>query len=357
MKNECGSIWVCAGHYDKRINKSTLELLAKGRSLADKINVPLSAVLLGYSVRSLADELIHYGSDNVYLFEHKTLEHYTTQAYAQVITYLIKKEKPGIVLFAADTTGRDLAPRIAARLEIGLTADCADLNVGNYENKASGRTYKNVLYQIRPAFGGDVMATIVTPEHRPQMATVRPGTFEPLERDLKRRGEVISCNVDLQHKENTEILEIIRKEKETHLEDAKIIVGGGRGVGGPGGFNLLRELADVLDAHVGATRAAVDAGWISYNHQIGQTGQTVRPDIYLACGISGAIQHLVGIKNAKTIIAINKDPNAPIFDVADYGVVGDLFELIPKLIEKLETAPPYKNVVDMTKEAIIQDGY
>jgi electron transfer flavoprotein alpha subunit len=353
MKNECGSIWVYAGHFDKKINKSTLELLAKGRSLADKINVPLAAVLLGNRIKPLANELIRYGSDNVYLFEHKDLEHYTTQVYTQVMTYLIEKENPEIVLFSADTTGRDLAPRIAARLEVGLTADCSDLDIGDYENKASKKTYENILYQIRPAFGGDVMATIVTPEHRPQMATVCVGTFEPLKKNLNRSGKIIPFEVKLHNEENIpEILEIIREERETHLEDAKIIVSGGRGVGGPAGFNLLRDLADVLDAQVGATRAAVDAGWISYSHQIGQTGQIVKPDIYIACGISGAIQHIVGIKNAKKIIAINKDPNAPIFDIADYSIRGDLFELIPKLIEKLGRLNSCKNAVDVINEAI-----
>jgi len=327
---------LCRASWQK-INKSTLELLGKGRKLADKIKVALSAVLIGYKVESLAHELISYGADKVYLAEHEKLKNYTTMPYAKVLADLIRKEKPEIVLFAADTTGRDLAPRIAARLETGLTADCTDLDIGDYEDKVSGRKYENVLFQIRPAFGGDIMATIVNPEHRPQMATVRPGTFETLERNSNRIGEIIPYKVKLEDTDfMAEVLEVVRKEKVINLEDAKIIVSGGRGVGSAEGFKLIKELADLLGAEVGASRGAVDAGWISYSHQIGLTGQTVKPNIYIACGISGAIQHLIGMKNSKKIIAINKDPKAPIFDVADYGIVGDLFEVIPKLIERLK---------------------
>jgi len=337
MESEYKGIWVYASHQDNKINKSTLELLAKGRQLADKIEVDLSAVLLGYEVESLVHELISHGADKVYLAEHEKLKTYSTIPYAKVLTELIREEKPEIVLFAADTTGRDLAPRVATRLETGLTADCTDLDMGDYQDKMSGKRYERVLYQIRPAFGGDIMATIVNPERRPQMATVRRGIFEPLKRDSEREGKVIRWEVKLEENDSVvEVLEVIRKEKETSLEDAKIIVSGGRGVGGPEGFKLIKELADLLGAQVGASRAAVDAGWISYSHQVGLTGQTVKPDIYIACGISGAIQHLVGMKNSKKIIAINKDPKAPIFNVADYGIVGDLFEIIPKLMEKLK---------------------
>lgn len=337
MKKEYSSIWVIAEHQDRKINRPTLELLGKARGLADKVKVDLSAVLVGYEVKPLACELISYGADKVYLVEHEKLKNYTTIPYAKVLTDLIKKEKPEIVLFVADTTGRDLAPRIAARLETGLTADCIDLDIGDFEDKVNGRKYENILYQIRPAFGGDIMATIVNPEHRPQMATVRPGTFEALERDPTRRGEIIPYKVELEDSDFiTEVLEVVRKEREINLDEAKIIVSGGRGVGGAEGFNLIKELAELLGAEVGASRAAVDAGWIPYSHQVGLTGQTVKPNIYIACGISGAIQHLVGMKNSKKIIAINKDPKAPIFDVVDYGIVGDLFEIIPKLIEKLK---------------------
>lgn len=338
MKSEYRGVWVYATHRDRKIAKSTLELLAKGRQLADKIHVDLSAVLLGYHIEPLAHELIGYGADKVYLAEHEKLEVYSTLPYAKVVSELIRREKPEIVLFAADTTGRDLAPRIAAKLETGLTADCTDLDIGDYEDKISGKRYEKVLNQIRPAFGGDIMATIVNPERRPQMATVRQGIFEPLERDAERKGQIIRCEVELEESDLVvEVLETVKKERETNLENAKVIVSGGRGVGGPEGFKLIKELAAVLGAEVGASRAAVDAGWISYSHQVGLTGQTVKPDVYIACGISGSIQHLVGMKNSKKIIAINKDPKAPIFEVADYGIVGDLFEVIPKLIEKLKT--------------------
>jgi electron transfer flavoprotein alpha subunit len=352
-KKQYSGIWVFAEHRDKKINKSTLELLGKARELADRIDVDLAAVLIGYEVGVLANELISYGADKVYLAEHVKLKDYTTLPYAKVFANLIKKEKPEIILFIADTTGRDLAPRIAARLETGLTADCTDLDIGDYEDKLSGKKYENVLYQIRPAFGGDVMATIVNPEHRPQMATVRPGIFSPLERNPNRKGEIIPCKVELKDGDDVadvaEVLEIVRKEKEINLEDAKIIVSGGRGVGGAEGFKLIRELAEVLGAQVGASRAAVDAGWIPYSHQVGLTGQTVKPDIYIACGISGAIQHLVGMKNSKKIIAINKDPKAPIFDIADYGIVGDLFEVVPKLIERVKR---YQNITKDKLEAM-----
>jgi electron transfer flavoprotein alpha subunit len=340
MKEKYSGIWVYAGHQDKKINKSTLELLGKGRELADKINVDLSAILVGCDVRSLANELVSYGADKVYLAEHEKLKNYTTMPYAKVLSDLITKKRPEIVLFTADTTGRDLAPRIAARLRTGLTADCTDLDIGDYEDKVSGKKYENVLFQIRPAFGGDVMATIVNPEHRPQMATVRPGTFEIIERNLKKRGEIILYKVELEDSNNIiEVLEKNRKEKGINLEKAKIIVAAGRGVGSAEGLNLIKELANVLGAQVGASRAVVDAGWTPYSHQVGLTGQTVKPDIYIACGISGAIQHLVGMKNSKKIIAINKDLKAPIFEVADYGILGDLFEVIPKLIERLKNYP------------------
>lgn len=338
MGREYEGIWVFASHQPEKINKSTLELIAKGRELAGKLGVDLSVVLAGCEVSQFADMLVKYGADKVYLVEHEKLREYSTIPYADVVTQLIRQEKPEIVIFPADTIGRDLAPRVAARLETGLTADCTDLDIGDFEDKQSGKTYENVLYQIRPAFGGDIIATIVNPEQRPQMATVRPGTFEPLAEDATREGQIVSCDIEPAESDLTaEILEVIREEKESGLENAKIIVGGGRGVGGSEGFNLIKELADILGGEVGATRGAVDAGWISYNHQVGQSGQTVRPDLYIACGISGAIQHLVGIKNSKKIIAINKDPNAQIFSAADYGIVGDIFEILPQLIAKIKS--------------------
>lgn len=345
MKGEYRGVWIYANHQDRKVKRSTLELLAKGRRLADEIEIDLSALLLGFEVESLAPELIERGADKVYLVENEKLRTYSTLPYAHVLTELIRKEKPEILLFAADTTGRDLAPRIATRLETGLTADCTDLEIGNWRDKKNGKEYERILYQIRPAFGGDVMATIVNPDRRPQMATVRRGIFEPLEKNTSRRGEIIPEEIKLGEScLFVDILDIIRKDDEMSLENARIIVSGGRGVAGPMGFKLIKELADLLGAEVGASRAAVDAGWISYGHQVGLTGQTVKPDIYIACGISGAIQHLIGMKNSKKIIAINKDANSPIFKAADYCIVGDLFEIIPKLIEKLKT-------IDSTKFA------
>lgn len=339
MKGEHRGIWVYANHQDKKVKKSALELLAKGRQLADKIGVDLSALLFGFEIESLAPKLIERGADKVYLVENERIETYSTLPYAHVLTELIKREKPEILLFPADTTGRDLAPRIAARLEIGLTADCTDLEIGDWRDKKNGKEYEKILYQIRPAFGGDVIATIVNPERRPQMATVRQGMFEPLEKDTSRTGKIIPQEIKFgEDCFFVDILDTIRKDDEMSLENARIIVSGGRGVGGPMGFKLIKELADLLGAEVGASRAAVDAGWISYGHQVGLTGQTVRPDVYIACGISGAIQHLIGMKNSKRIIAINKDANSPIFKAADYCIVGDLFEIIPKLIERLKAS-------------------
>ncbi|MFX0197399.1 MAG: electron transfer flavoprotein subunit alpha/FixB family protein [Candidatus Hodarchaeota archaeon] len=338
MEREYSGIWVYANHHNKKLTKSTLELIAKGKQLAEKSKVDFSAVLLGYEIEPLAHELIAYGADKIYLVDDEKLKFYSTIPYTKAVTKLIRTEKPEIVLFVADTTGRDLAPRIATRLETGLTADCTDLDIGDYQDKKSGKRYERILYQIRPAFGGDIMATIVTPECYPQMATVRHGIFDPLQMDSNRTGKIIHFNGDLEESDLVvDVLKTVKNQNGTNLENAKIIIGGGRGVGGPEGFILIKKLADLLGAEVGATRAAVDAGWISYNHQIGLTGQAVKPDIYIACGISGAIQHLVGVKNSQKIVAINKDPSAPIFEAADYGIVGDLYETLPKLLEKIET--------------------
>jgi len=319
------------------LHKSAMELLGKARKLADKIGADLSAILIGFGIKSLSHEPISYGANRVYIVDHERLANYTTTPYARILGDLIRVEKPGIVLFSADANGRDLAPRIAARLETGLTADCVDLDIGDFEDKESGNKYRNILLQIVPAFSGNVMATIVNPARRPQMATVRPGTFEVPNKDLDRRGEVVPCEVELKEGDNdVEVLEIIKKENVVSFDGARIVVAGGRGVGGIKGLNLLRDLADVLGAEVGASRAAVDAGWISPDHMVGIGGKTVRPDIYIACGISGTMHHVMGIKNSKMIIAINKDPNAPIFDVADYFIVGDMFDVVPKLIERIQ---------------------
>lgn len=329
-------IFVFVEQHDKKIAESSLELLGKGRQLADKAKFELAAVLLGDGVKELANELIGYGADAVYVAEHEELKDYRVLPYTRVMADIIRKEKPDIVLYAATTTGRELAPRIAARLRTGLTADCTSLNIDDYED-VSKKKYENILFQIRPAFGGDVMATIVTPEHRPQMATVRPGTFNVPEKDPNRKGRIITCDVGVEEEDKiTEIIELVKKKRKIDIKAAKIIVAGGRGVG-PDGFGLIKKLADTLGGEVGASRAAVDAGWIPYDNQVGLSGQTVKPDIYIACGISGTVQHVAGMKDSKLIIAINKDPEAQIFKFAHYGIVGDLFKVIPKLIETLES--------------------
>ena len=333
---EYEGVWVYIEQNDKEISRVSLELLGKGRELADKLETNLSGILLGNNIKGLAKEVIAYGADQVYLAEHKELEKYRTLPYARVISKLIEKEKPEVVIYGATTTGRDLAPRIAARVETGLTADCTGLEIADYEDR-QGNVYEKTLLQTRPAFGGNIIATIVSPDHKPHMATVRPGVMDMLKKDSKRKGKVITVKPKISRMDLvTTIQEAIRQKKTVNLADAKIIVSGGRGVGGPDGFKVIKELADYLGGEVGASRATVDAGWIDYSHQVGQTGQTVKPDIYIACGISGAIQHIAGMRNSKTIIAINKDAEAHIFKIADYGIIGNLFQVIPNLMETLE---------------------
>lgn len=332
-----GKIFVFIETRRGSIVDSSLEVLGKARSLANKANFDVGALLLGYNIEHLAKELIYRGADIVHVVDNEKLEKYKVLTYTKAITEVVKSEKPDILILAATTTGRELGPRIAARLRTGITADCTDLDIGDYVDPSSGEKFRNVLYQIRPAFGGEVMATIVTPRHRPQMATVRPGLFPIPSRNESRSGNIKKWSINFTDFEvqSIEILKSKREERKVDLKSAKIIVSGGRGAG-PKGFELIKELAKVLGGEVGASRAAVEAGWISYDHQVGLTGQTVKPEIYIACGISGAIQHLVGMKDSKIIIAINKDPNAPIFKIADYGLVGDLFIILPKLIEKLK---------------------
>lgn len=322
-------VWVFAEQRQGNLLNIAIELLGEGRKIADKLGVELSAVLLGNKVDSLADRLIKYGADKVIYAESPLLETYTTDGYAKVMCDLINERKPEILLIGATNIGRDLGPRISARIHTGLTADCTRLDV-DLENRR--------LMQTRPAFGGNLMATIITPNHRPQMATVRPGVMEKAKIDETREGAVEKVTPDLTEEDiKAKVLDYVKGGKpEVKLEEAKIIVSGGRGLGDPEGFKLIEELANKLGAVVGASRATVDAGWIDHAHQVGQTGKTVRPDLYVACGISGAIQHLAGMKESKCIVAINKDKNAPIFQVADYGIVGDLYEIIPELIEGLD---------------------
>lgn len=322
-------VWVFAEQRQGKLMFTSLELLGEGRKLADKLGVELSALLLGSEVDGICEELIHYGADKVIYADHKLLQNYTTDGYTKVITDLINEKKPEIVIVGATNIGRDLAPRIAARLNTGLTADCTKLDIDEEQK---------ILLQTRPAFGGNIMATIVTPKHRPQMATVRPGVMKKMEKDENRKGIVEKVDVKLHDEDiKVKVEEIVKSAKQiVNLVEAQYIVSGGRGLGGPEGFKLMKELADALGGVVGSSRAAVDSGWISHDHQVGQTGKTVRPKVYIACGISGAIQHLAGMQNSDCIIAINKNPDAPIFSVADYGIVGDLYKVVPMLIEEVK---------------------
>ncbi len=330
-RNAYTGIWVFAEQRRGALSGAALELLGEGRALADTLGQSLSAVLLGDGVEPLAAELFAHGADRVYLAEHEALRSFTEAPYTQVLTDLARAERPNIILLGATAIGRSLAPRVAARLGTGLTADCTGLAA----DPATGD-----LHQTRPAFGGNVMATILCPNHRPQMATVRPRVFCPLPRDASRQGELRRWDLaktafDLRAR----ILEFLPAEGEkVNLAEADVIVSAGRGLGDPKNLGLVRELADLLGATVGASRAVVDAGWISYPHQVGQTGKTVRPKVYLACGIHGAVQHLAGMQSSDVIVAINKNPEAPIFKIATFGIVGDVLEVIPELIRSLKAA-------------------
>jgi electron transfer flavoprotein alpha subunit len=325
-------VWVFIEQNNGKIAEVSLELLGKATALANKLKVKVGAVLLGNDVKSLYKTLMSYGADKIYCAENKTLKNYTTLPYAKVIVELIKEYQPQIVLYGATTTGRDVAPRIASELRVGLTADCTDLQIGDYSTKE--KEYKDILYQIRPAFGGNIIATIVSPDHRPQMATVREGVMKMNKQDNKRQGEVVEYKPKITDDLLlTEIVKKIQQEKSVNLKGANIIVSGGIGVGSKDNFKLIHDLAHILGAEVGGSRAAVDAGFVSKDHQVGQTGTTVRPKLYVAIGISGQIQHMAGMNQSNRIIAINHDPNAPIFQIAHYGIVGDLNEVVPKFIE------------------------
>lgn len=307
-----------------------LELLAAGRGLADKQGGALIGVVIGSGADAAVKSATAYGADKIIVVDGKEYEHYTTDAYATAMYELVTKYGPTSILIGATNNGRDLGPRLSCRLKTGLTADCTSLAI----DEESG----NVAW-TRPAFGGNLMATILCPDTRPQIGTVRPGVFKKCAPDEARTAEVIQENIHVApEKIRTELLEVIKEAagEIVDLEGAEIIVSGGRGVGGPEGFKPIQELAEVLGATVGASRAAVDSGWIGHSHQVGQTGRTVGPKIYIACGISGAIQHVAGMSSSKCIIAINKDETAPIFNVADYGVVGDIFEILPILTAEIK---------------------
>ena len=323
-------IWVFAEQRDGKLMPVVLELLGEARKLADGVGTEVSAVLCGENVEGLCADLFAYGADKVYLADAPELKNYTTDGYAKVIDEAIKMYKPEIVMYGATHIGRDLGPALAVKSGTGLTADCTQL-----ELPAEDRQFR----MTRPAFGGNLMATIMCPHHRPQMSTVRPGVMKKLENpQVGKQGEIVKLNVSFAEGDiRTKVLEIVKTAKDAvSLTDAKVIVAGGMGVGSAEGFKLLEELAEKLGGIVAASRAAVDAGWIDKSRQVGQTGTTVKPQIYIACGISGAIQHIAGMQDSDYIIAINNNEAAPIFEVADYGMVGDLHKVIPELIAALD---------------------
>jgi electron transfer flavoprotein alpha subunit len=323
-------IWVFAEQRGGVLQKVSLELLGKGREIAEKLGTELTAVLIGNEVEALGKELIAFGADKVLNVNHSLLENYTTDGYTKVICDLVKDKKPEILLIGASFVGRDLGPRVAARLDTGLTADCTGLDIDMNTNN---------LMMTRPAFGGNLMATIECADHRPQMATVRPGVFEKIPKGEYNLGGIESINVELKQED---IRTVIEKKVNTakniiDISEADFIVSGGRGIGDKESFLLLRELADTVGGVVGASRAAVENGWVDKSYQVGQTGKTVRPTVYIACGISGAIQHLAGMQESDYIIAINKDAEAPLMKVADLAIVGDFSKIIPELIEQVRS--------------------
>ncbi len=334
MPKRTGGVLVFAEQDGGKIADVSLELLSKARELADALGQHVAAIVCGHTLARQPAQLIASGADVVYVADNPALAVYRTLPYARVVCEVIEGAAPEIVLFGASPSGRDLAPRVAARLRTGLTADCTNLRIGDHTDPVSKTEYKDLLYQIRPAFGGNIIATIVTPNHKPQMATVREGVMVMPEPDPTRTGEIVPVPVALDDEgELVKILERVKAERTVNLKGAKVVVSGGAGVGSSEGFELVRELADVLGGEVGASRAAVDAGYIGRDHQVGQTGTTVRPKLYIAAGISGSVQHRAGMVESSKILAINTDPEAPIFAFAHYGIVGDLFDVIPMMIE------------------------
>ena len=322
-------VWVFAEQRGGELQKVSLELLGEGRKIADKLGVELTALLLGHNVEGLATTLGEHGADKVILADHEELANYTTDGYTKVICDLATERKPGILFIGATFIGRDLGPRVAARLTTGLTADCTQLDVVPEENGA--------LLATRPAFGGNLMATIACPDHRPQMATVRPGVFSKVE-EKNEKFEIEKIEVALTSADiRTKVIEVVKDAKDVvDIGEAKVLVAGGRGMGSQENFDKLKELAEVLGGTVAASRGAIDKGWIERDYQVGQTGKTVRPSIYIACGISGAIQHTAGMQDSDMIIAINKDESAPIMKIADYAIVGDVNKVLPELVEQFK---------------------
>ena len=332
--NRQGEVWIFAEQEDGKLSDVPLELLSKGRELADTLGVPLAAVLLAADAGDMPAALIAQGADKVYVVIDERLGHYQAAGYCHVLCSLIERHTPQIFLYGATPIGRDLAPTVASAMKCGLTADCTDLQIGDHKPPGSDEVHKNLLLQIRPAFGGNIIATIVNFDRWPQMASVREGVMPLGEPDAARSGEIVECAANLDGVQlPLEIIESHRREKAVNLKAARIIVAGGAGVGSRDNFQLIWDLAHCLGAAVGGSRAAVDLGYVDHNHQIGQTGTTVRPALYIACGISGTVQHAAGMSEAGKILAINTDADAPIMGLAHYGIVGDLNVVIPKMIK------------------------
>jgi len=335
--NRQGEVWVFAEQEDGSLHDVVLELCGKARELADRLGVGVGAVLPGSKGAGLAKRLIAQGADKVYVVEHGGLAHYETLPYARVLCALIQKHRPQIVIYGATPLGRDLAPRVASEMRAGMTADCTDLEISDVTDPKTKTLHEKLLLQIRPAFGGNIIATIVNYDRWPQMATVREGVMPLLPPDARRQGEVIREEVEID-----EVLLAVRliqrhvEPRRVNLKGARVIVAGGGGVGSKENFRVIHEMAAAIGGAVGASRAAVDSGYIGKEHQIGQTGTTVRPALYIAAGISGAVQHRAGMEDSAKIIAINKDRQAPIFSVAHYGIVGDLNKVVPMMIKALK---------------------
>ncbi|MBN1512444.1 MAG: electron transfer flavoprotein subunit alpha/FixB family protein [Phycisphaerae bacterium] len=335
--NRKGDVWVFAEQEDESLSDVSLELCGKARELADRLGVKVGAVLPGWNVRELSYRLIAHGADKVYFVHDTQLEHYRTLPYARVMCELIGRHKPQIVLYGATPLGRDLAPRVASEMRAGMTADCTDLQIGDYEDTKAGVTHKDLLLQVRPAFGGNIIATIINHDRWPQMATVREGVMALGNGDPRRSGEIIEEKVALTDFDLAiRLIERHREPRKVNLKAARTIVTGGGGVGSKENFKLIHDLASAVGGVVGASRAAVDSGFIGKEHQVGQTGTTVRPALYIACGVSGAVQHRAGMEESAKIIAVNWDREAPIFSVAHYGIVGDLNKVIPMMIRAIK---------------------
>ncbi len=330
------SVFVYCELEDSQVAEVSLELLTKGRALATELKCKLEAVAVGYKLDGIEKEIFQYGVDVLHIADDKRLSPYTTLPHTSIVVKLFQEEKPQIALMGASSVGRDLGPRVSSALHSGLTADCTSLVIGDHEDKKLDKVYKNLLYQIRPAFGGNIIATIINPDCRPQMATVREGVMKKTILDPKYKGTINKLDVSKYVSDTDFVVEMIERHMEkskVNIKGAGIIVAGGYGVGSKENFNLLFELAEVLGGEVGASRAAVDSGYVDHERQIGQTGTTVRPKLYIACGISGQIQHRAGMEESAQIIAINTDPEAPINSIADYVITGDVAEILPKMIK------------------------